>query len=96
MNGHAVGAGTSISRGARGLSFNSSVADRVGMYTSASENVNYSENHNPYGIDEVPVHREHSDATGLAHSQMADQSEYRDQREHDQTSCDVKSMQADE
>src|SRR5580698_5758380 len=54
MNGHAVGAGTSISRGARGLSFNSSVADRVGMYPSASKNVNYSENHNPYGIDEVP------------------------------------------
>jgi hypothetical protein len=72
------------------------MADRVGMYTSASENVNNSENHNPYGIDEMPVHRKHSDAIGLAHSHTADQSEYRDQRQHDQTSCDVKGMQADE
>src|ERR1700678_4731517 len=46
MNGHAVGAGTSISRELRGASFDSSGADRVGIYTSASENVNYSENHN--------------------------------------------------
>src|ERR1700726_3292870 len=58
MNGHAVGAGTSISRGARGLSFNSSVADSVAIETSASKNVNYRENHDPYGIDEMPVHRE--------------------------------------
>src|SRR6202162_1064629 len=63
MNGHAVGAGTSISRGARGLSFNSSVADSVAIETSASKNVNYRENHDPYGIDEVPVHREPRDAT---------------------------------
>lgn len=62
MNGHAVGAGTSISRGVRELSFNPSVADSVGMFTSTSKNVNYGENHNPYGIDEMPVHREHRDA----------------------------------
>src|SRR5271169_5619823 len=54
MNGHAVGAGTSISRGTCRLSFNCSVADRVGMCTSASENVNNGENDNPYDVDEMP------------------------------------------
>src|ERR1700685_4378030 len=63
MNGHAVGAGTSISRGTRGLSLNCSVADSLAIYTSASKNVNYRKNHKPYGIDEVPVHRKHRDAT---------------------------------
>src|SRR5579862_1820789 len=63
MNGHAVGAGTLISCGARGLSLNSSVADNVAILTSASKDVNYRENHDPYGIDEMPVHREHRDAT---------------------------------
>src|ERR1700691_6342529 len=63
MKGHVVGAGTSISRGVRGLSFNSFVADSVGMYASASKNVNHGENHNPYRIDEMPAHREHRDAT---------------------------------
>src|ERR1700693_4382429 len=62
-NGQAVGAGTSISRGAPGLSLNYSVVDSVAIYTSASKNVNYGENHNPHGIDEMPVHREHRDAT---------------------------------
>src|SRR6202451_1421715 len=46
MNGHAVGAGTSISRGARGLSLNCSVANRVAISASAPKNVNYSEDHN--------------------------------------------------
>src|ERR1700733_14021013 len=62
MNGHAVGAGTSISRGARGLWFRCSVADGIAIYSSASKNVNYGEHHNPHGIDEMPVHREHRDA----------------------------------
>src|ERR1700684_3864131 len=78
MNGHAVGAGTSISRGARGLSLNCSVADCVGMYPSSSKNVYYRETHTPYGIDEMPVHREHRDTTGLAHSRTAGKSKYRD------------------
>src|ERR1700722_18980420 len=56
INGHAVGAGTSISRAARGPGFDLSVADRVGMDTSAPQNVNYRENHDPYGIDKMPVH----------------------------------------
>src|SRR5580704_18074703 len=60
-NGHTVGAGTSSSRGGRGLACNWSVADCVGMYTSASKNVNHSENHNPNGIDKMPVHRQHRD-----------------------------------
>src|SRR5580692_6451533 len=54
MNGHAVGAGTSISCRAGGLSFNCLVVDSLAIDTSASENVNYSENHNPYGVDKMP------------------------------------------
>src|ERR1700690_1893862 len=56
MNGHAVGAGTSISRRAGGLSFNCSVVDSLAIDTSASKNVNYRENDNPYGVDKMPVH----------------------------------------
>src|SRR5580704_4766159 len=96
MNGHAVGAGTSISRGARGLSLNCSIADGFAIYTSASKNVNYGENHDPYCIDEVPVHREHFDATRLLHSHTATKSEHRNGREHDETCGDVKRVQADE
>src|SRR5579862_4806176 len=55
INGHAVGAGTSISREARGPWFDPCVADSVGMDTSAPQNVNYRENHDPYGIDKMPV-----------------------------------------
>src|SRR6202162_1522945 len=96
MKGQAVGAGTSIAWGVRQVSFNFSVANSVAMPTSAPQNVNYGKNHNPYGVDEMPVHREHFDATRLAHSHTADKPEYRDRREHDQTRCDVKGVQADE
>ena len=61
MNGQAVGAGTSIVRGLREVSFCCSVANSVTISTSAAENVNYGENHNPYGVNEMPVHREHFD-----------------------------------
>jgi hypothetical protein len=61
MNGQAVDAGISISCGAGGLSLNCSVADSIAINTSASENVNHGKNHHPYGIDEMPVHREHRD-----------------------------------
>src|SRR6266851_7644549 len=64
MKGQAVGAGTSIVLGVRGVSFNCSVANSVAMSASASENVNYRKNHNPYGVNEMPVHREHFDVTG--------------------------------
>src|ERR1700731_2576825 len=95
MNGHAVGAGTSISRGARGFSLNCSVVDSVAIYTSAAENVNYGKNHNPYGVDEMPVHREHFDVTRLLHSHTTTKSEHRNDREHDETAGDVKPVQAD-
>src|ERR1700728_74666 len=95
INGHAVGAGTSISRGER-VSFNCSVADRVSIDSSASKNVNYRENHNPYGIHEMPVHREHFDVIRLLHSHATSTTEYGDDRKHDETSSDVKRMQADE
>ena len=95
MKGQAVGAGTSISRGVRHVSFNCSVADIVAMSTSAAENVNYGKNHNPYGIDEMPVHREHFDATRLLHSHTATKSEHRNNHEHDQTCGDVKRVQPD-
>src|ERR1700722_5277775 len=55
-NGHAVGAGTAISRGASGFGVDLSVADSGAIYTSASKNVNYDENHNPHRVDEMPVH----------------------------------------
>src|SRR5258706_10239777 len=54
MKGQAVGAGTSIARGGREPSFNCSVANSVAMSTSAPKNVNYGENYNPYGVDEMP------------------------------------------
>src|SRR3954466_6908783 len=96
MKGHAVGAGTSMVRGARHVSFNCSVVDSVAMSTSAAENVNYGKNHNPYGVDEMPVHREHFDVTGLLHSHAAPQSEHRDRHEHDETCGDMKSVQPDQ
>src|SRR5712692_1095573 len=95
MNGQAVGAGSSIVRGRREPSFNCSVANSVAMSTSAPENVNYGKNHNPYGVDEVPVHREHFDVTRLLHSHTATKSEHRNGQEHDETSGDVKRVQAD-
>src|ERR1700726_21279 len=95
MKGHAVGAGPSIVRGVRHVSFNCSVVDSVAMTTSASENINYGKNHNPYGVDEMPVHREHFDVTGLLHSHTATKSEHRDRHEHDETCGDVKRVQPD-
>src|ERR1700677_3458138 len=95
MNGHAVGAGTSISRRVR-VSFSGVVGDGVGMYSSASKNVNHGEHHNPHGIDEMPVHREHFDVIRLLHSHTTSKAEDRNHREHDETCCDVKGMQADE
>src|SRR5215475_3498603 len=94
-NGHAVDAGTSISRGARGLSPNWSAANGVAMCTSASQNVNYGKNHDPYGIDEMPVHRKHFDTLRLVDPHTAGDSKNRDRREHHQTNGYVKSMQAD-
>src|SRR6266436_1447447 len=95
MKGQAVGAGTSIVRGVREVSFNCSVANSVAMSTSASENVNYGKNHNPYGVDEMPVHRKHFDVAGLLHSHTATKSEHRNGQEHDETCGDVKRVQAD-
>src|ERR1700690_428004 len=95
MKGQAVEAGTSIVWGVREASFKCSV-DLVAISASAPENVNYGKNHNPYGIDEMPVHREHFDVTGLLHSHPATKSENRNGREHDQTCGDVKRMQADQ
>src|SRR4051812_14511607 len=66
------------------------------MSTSAAENVNYGKNHNPYGVDEMPVHREHFDVTGLLHFHTATKSEHRDRYQHDETCGDVKRMQPDE
>src|SRR5882757_10558935 len=93
MNGQAVGAGTSIVRGVRKASFNCS--DIVAISTSAPENVNYGKNHNPYSVDEMPVHREHFDVTRLLHSHTAAKSEHRNGQEHDETGGDVKRVQAD-
>src|SRR5260370_5298458 len=58
MKGPAVGAGTSIVRGVRHASFNCSVVNTVATTASAADNVNYSKNHNPYGVDEIPLHRQ--------------------------------------
>src|SRR5258708_15623209 len=82
MKGHAVGAGTSIVRGGREPSFNCSVANSVDISTSATENVNYGKNHNPYGVDEMPVHREHFDMTRLLHSYTAAKSEHCNGQKH--------------
>src|ERR1700726_3179264 len=90
MKGQAVGAGTSIVRGGREPSFNCSVANSVAMFTSAPENVNYGKNHNPYGVDEMPVHGEHFDVTRLLHSHTATKSEHHNPHEHDETCGDVK------
>src|SRR5438445_659093 len=68
IKGHAVGAGTSIVLGVRGLSFNCSVANSVAISTSAAENVNHSENHNPHSVHKMPVHGEYLHATGMLHT----------------------------
>src|SRR5689334_13101485 len=85
MKGQAVGAGTSIGRGSREVPFNCSVANSVAMSTSAPENVNYGKNHNPNGVDKMPIHREHFDVTRLLHSYTAIESEHRNAQEHDET-----------
>src|SRR5271163_3543788 len=95
MKGQAVGAGTSILRGVRHVSLNCSVAVIIAMSASAAQNVNYGKNHNPYGVDEMPVHREHIDATRMLLSHTATQSEHRNGYEHDKTCSDVKRVQAD-
>src|SRR5713101_3899593 len=94
MKGQAVGAGTSIVLGPREVSFCCSVANSVAMSASASENVNYGKNHNPYGIDEMPVHGQHFDVTGLLYSHTATKSAHRNDRKHDETCGDVKRVQA--
>src|SRR6201993_5423785 len=96
MKGQAVGAGTSIVRGFREVSFNRSVANSVAMSTSASENVNHGKNHNPYGVHEMPVHREDFDVPRLLDSHTATKSEYPNRQEHEKARGDVKTMQADE
>src|SRR5882724_12283417 len=96
MNGQAVGAGTSIVREVGKVSFNCSVVDIVATSPSASKNVNYGKNHNPYGIDEMPVHREHFDVAGLLHSHTATKSEHRNGQEHDEACGDVKCVQPDQ
>src|SRR5712692_10231875 len=96
IKGHAVGAGTSISRGARGLLFNCSVVNSVAIRSLASQHVNHSENHNPHRVDEMPVHREHFDVTGLLHSHTATKSEHRNGHEHCKTCGDVKRVQPDQ
>src|SRR5271155_294215 len=95
MNGHAVGAGTSIVRGVRHASFNCSVVDIVAMSTSAAENVHNGKNYNPYGVDEMPVHREHFDAARILLSHTTTKSEHRNCHEHDETCGDVKRVQPD-
>src|SRR5208282_6039248 len=95
MKGHAVGAGTSIVRGVRQVSFDCSVADMIAMSASAPENVNYGKNHNPYGVDEMPVHREHVDATRMLLFHTTAKSEHRNSHEHDETCGDVKRVQPD-
>src|ERR1700691_953498 len=95
MKGQAVGAGTSIVRGVRHISFNCSVADTVVISTSAPKNVNYGENHNPYSVDEMPVHREHFDVTRLLHPHTTTKSEHGHNDEHNETCGDVKRVQSD-
>ena len=95
MKGHAVGAGTSIVRGTREVSFCCSVVDIVAISTAAAENVNYGKNHNPYGVDEMPVHREHFDAARLLHSHTTTESEHRHNHKHGETCGDVKRVQSD-
>src|ERR1700746_1024979 len=85
MKGQAVGAGTSIVRGGRDVSFSCSVANSIAMSTSASEKVNYRKNHHPYGVDEMPVHRETFDGTRLLHSHTTTKSEHRNNHAHDAT-----------
>src|SRR4029077_1333553 len=87
---------TSIVRGVRKVSFNCSVVDIVAISTSAAENVNYGKNHNPYRVDEMPVHREHFDVTRLPHSHTTTKSEHRNGQEHDEARGDVKSVQPDQ
>src|SRR5271154_7603019 len=96
MKGQAVGAGTSIVRGVGGLSFECSVADVVVMSASTAENVNYGKNHNPNGVDEMPVHREHIDAARMLLSHTTAKSEHGNGQEHDETCGDVKRVQADQ
>src|SRR6266851_7365241 len=95
MKGQAVGAGTSIVRGGREPLFCCSVANSAAMSPSAPENVNYGKNHNPYGVDEMPVHREHFDVARLLYSYTATKSEDRNGQEHDETCGNVKPVQAD-
>src|SRR5271157_75954 len=104
--GHAVDAGTSISRGARGLSLIGSVVSKVAIVlpqrsssvplASAAQHVNNSENHHPHGIHKVPVHREDLHATRLLRAHASGQSKDRDNQEHDQACGDVKGVQADQ
>src|SRR5689334_6087499 len=94
MKGQAVGAGTSIVPGVRGVSFNCSVANCVAMSTSSPENVNHGKNHDPYGVHKMPVHREHFDVARLLYSYTATKSEHCNSQEHHETCGDVKPVQA--
>ena len=96
-NGHAVGAGTSISRAARGLSFRCPVVDGVAISSSASQNVNYRELTTTHTASTKCQYIESTAMRpGSARSNASGKSEYRDQRKHNQAHGDVKGMQADE
>ena len=92
-----MGAGTSISLGARGVLLRwFDRLQRRHFFSSAPDNVNHGENDDPHAIHKMPVHGKHSDASGLILAYAARQTEEQHDDEHDQTGREVKSVQADQ
>ena len=64
--------------------------------SSAAENVDNGENHDPHGIHKMPVQGKHFHARGLLRPDAARQAKQKHDGEHDQTHGDVEGVQADE
>src|SRR5262249_33621986 len=85
-SGHAVGAGTSISRALRSEGGGASVTTAV---SSAPDHVDDREDDDPDGVHEVPVERDHVHAGRLLAVDVAGDGEQRDDRHQDHAHHDV-------
>src|SRR5215469_5089338 len=95
--GHAVGAGTSISRGAWRFSLTCSLISNVAIsLPSASQNVHDGKNDDPNRIHKMPVQRKDFYTTGVFLSDATGKREDRHNDEHDQSCGDVERVEADE
>src|SRR5260370_32143527 len=97
MIGHAVGAGSSIVRGACSPASRLSISDPIFQFLLLSSNhVNDRKNHNPHGIHEVPVQRQDVNTFSVLWSHVSQKREHHNHEECYKPYNDVKAVQSDQ